>query len=47
MRMRTKAANDMREINDFVNENGITKEQIVDIFTSREGMFYVTYFAED
>lgn len=47
MRMRTKAANDMREINDFVNEKNIPKEHIVNIFQSSDGVYMLVYYSED
>ena len=47
MRMLTYAANKMREIDDFVNQNGIPKDNIVDIFQGSDGMFYISYFVED
>lgn len=46
MRMYTKAFNDMRELNTFVNKEGITQEQIINIFQSTDGMFYLNYYAE-
>ena len=47
MRMLTHAANDMREITTFINENSIPKERIVNIFQSNDGTFMVIYFVED
>lgn len=47
MRMFTHAANDMRAINDFVNKNGITKEQIVEVVQSLDGTWMLVYFAEE
>ena len=46
MRMYTYAANDMRAITDFVNENGIKKEDIVGIYETKSGVFMLNYFAE-
>ena len=46
MRMQTYAANQMRDIEKFVNENGIDKKNIVDIFQSKEGDFVLVYYAE-
>lgn len=46
MRMQTYAANQMREIEDFVNANGIEKKDIVDIFQSKDGDFELVYYAE-
>lgn len=47
MKMCTFAANDMRAINQFVNEHGIEKSQIVNIFPSPDGEYVLTYFEED
>lgn len=46
MRMCTFAANQMRDIENFVNESGIKKENIVDIFQSKDGDFELVYYAE-
>lgn len=46
MRMRTYAANQLRDIEKFVNEYGIKKEDIVDIFQSKAGDFMLVYYAE-
>lgn len=46
MRMLTKAANDMREINNFVNEQHIKKEDIINIFQTMDGIFLLVYYAE-
>lgn len=46
MRMCTFAANQLRDIENFVNENGIKKENIVDIFQSKEGDFELVYYVE-
>ena len=46
MRMQTYAANHMRDIEKFVNKNGIDKKNIVDIFQSKEGDFILVYYAE-
>lgn len=36
----------MLEIEQFVNENGIEKKNIVDIFQSKAGDFILVYYAE-
>lgn len=46
MKMYTFGANQMRDIEDFVNENGIPQENIVDIFQSKDGDFELVYYAE-
>ena len=45
--MLTHAANQMREIEDFINANSIPKEHIVNIFQSQDGTFMVVYFVEE
>ena len=47
MIMLTHAANDMREINNFVNSKGIRQEDIVNIFQSKDGTYMLVYFAEE
>ena len=47
MKMLTHAANKMREIEEFINENAIPKERIVNIFQSNDGTYMVIYFVED
>lgn len=46
MRMYSKGFNQMKELKDYVNENGIAKEDIVSIIQSKDGMFYLTWYAE-
>ena len=46
MNMYTQIGNDLREINDFVNKNGIKKEQIVQIFQENDGLFVILYYAD-
>ena len=43
--MYTHAANSMREITDFVNENKLSKEQIVCILPAADGTFFISYYA--
>ena len=45
MKMFTYAFNDERELNEFVNEKGISQEQIVNIYPEN-GMVILHYFAE-
>lgn len=45
MRMYTEAFNSMRELNLFVNREGIQKEQIVNIFPSL-GSYVLIYYGE-
>lgn len=46
MNMYTHSANDLRAINTFVNENGIPKENIVNIFQLKDGTFSVIYYED-
>lgn len=46
MKMYTIAANDMRGIQDKVNELGLTKDQIVNILQSADGTFLLIYYGE-
>lgn len=46
-KMCTFAANDMRAINQFVNENGIEKSQILSIFPAHDEEYILIYFEED
>jgi hypothetical protein len=47
MKMFTFAANDMRTINQFVNDHGIEQSHIVNIFPSPDGAYLLVYFAEE
>lgn len=47
MEMRTFTANDMRTINEFVNNRGIEKSQIVNIFPTPDGEYVLTYFEKE
>ena len=44
MRMYTVGFNQMSEVNDYVNEKGITKEQIVSILQSASGTWLLVYY---
>ena len=46
MKMMTQSANSMRELVDFVNRNGIKKEDVVSMMQTKDGTFLLTYFAE-
>ena len=43
MEMETYCANSMREITDYINANGIQKDQIVNIMQA-DGIFTVNYY---
>ena len=47
MRMETFSANSQRSITDFVNENHISKEQIINIYQTREGEYIINYFVKE
>ena len=46
MRMYTQAFNKMAELNDYVNAQGIDKDQIISIIQSKDGTFFLSYYAE-
>lgn len=46
MKMLTHSGNTMREITEFINQNGITKEQIFSIMQTKDGIFLLNYFEE-
>lgn len=46
MRMYTRAFNKMSELNKFVNENGIRKDNIVSIFQSVDETYLLVYYGE-
>ena len=45
MKMYTQVFNSMRDLNDYVNDNGITQNRIVNIFSS-DGTFILVYYSE-
>lgn len=47
MKLKTKAFNKIRELNDFTNEQGIEKEDIINIFQSNDGLFILSYYEEE
>ena len=47
MKMFTYAFNDKRELTEFVNEKGISKEQIVNIYPEEDGMVVLHYYGEE
>lgn len=46
MKMYTRAFNQMKELNAFVNENKIPKENIVSVLQSNDGTYLLVYYAE-
>jgi hypothetical protein len=44
MEMETYCANSMRDITDYINDNHIAKDQIVNIMQCGDGTFAVNYF---
>jgi len=42
--MYTRVFNDMRELNNYVNEKKIKKEDIVNIFQDNEGSYLLVYY---
>ena len=47
MKMQTWCANSQRDITDYINEHGIKKEMIVNIYQTREGEYILNYYSED
>jgi len=47
MEFRTFAANQMREIEEFINEHNIKKEDIVNIFQNADKSFILNYFQSE
>lgn len=46
MRLYTIVKNDIREVERFVNEHGIQKEEIVDIFQNNDHEYVLLYYGE-
>lgn len=46
MRLYTIVKNDVREIERFINENGITKDQVVNIFQNSYKEYVLIYYGE-
>lgn len=46
MELITRSFNYKQELVDWVNEHGITKDQIVDIFQDSEKLFVLMYFSK-
>lgn len=46
MKLYTFEANQMRDIEDFVNNNGIDRKDIVEIFQAKDGDYVLVYYAE-
>lgn len=44
--MYTRAFNKMSELNDFVNDEGIPQERIVNIFQTKDSLYVLVYYAE-
>lgn len=47
MEMRSIAGNSMREVLQKANSEGIAKDDIINIMQSKDGIFLLTYFAEE
>ena len=47
MRMFVHSGNSMRELEEFVNENHIEKEQIFSMIQDRDGVWMLVYYAEE
>ena len=46
MKLYTLEANQMRDIEDFVNNNGLDRKDIVEIFQAKDGDYVLVYYAE-
>lgn len=46
-KMNTYITEKMRDVEKFVNENGIEKDDIISIFQQSDGDFVLTYYSED
>lgn len=46
MKMYTRSFNTMREMEDFINRDGIAKENIINVFQLSDQTFTVVYYAE-
>jgi len=47
MNMLVHSENKLRDLEKFANENGITKDRIVNVFQSNDGTFQIIYYNED
>ena len=47
MKMLTRSFNQLRELNEYVNQLSIPKRNIVNIFQSTDGTFQLIYYDED
>jgi hypothetical protein len=47
MKMLTRSFNQLRELNEYVNQRAIPKRNIVNIFQSTDGTFQLIYYDED
>lgn len=46
MKMYTRSFNKMREMEEFINSNGIAKENIINVFQLSDQTFTVVYYAD-
>ena len=46
MKMYSSVFNTLRELNDFVNQKGIDKKNIVSTFQSNDGLYILMYYGE-
>ena len=47
MKMHTYSVNKAVELDDYVNEHGIKKEDIVSTYQQKDGTFTIVYYAEE
>lgn len=46
MRLYTIVKNDLREVEEYINSQGIEKDQIVNIFSNGRGEYILIYYGE-
>ena len=47
MRLLTETFNKMRELTAFVNSHNISKENMLPVFQTNDGLFVLTYFEKE
>lgn len=47
MKIFAQSGNSMRDLTDFINANGIEKDQIVSIGQNNDGVFMLVYYSND
>lgn len=47
MRLEIVSFNKQKEVTDFINSRGITKDKLISFFQERNGLYTLMYYAED